>query len=196
VASVVLASASPRRRQLLARIVADFRVVPSVIEETLDAGPYEHAAMALAARKARAVAARVDGGLVLGADTLVVVDGDALGKPGDAAAARAMLRRLRGRDHRVVTGVAVVDAASGRGWEAVATSLVLMADYPESLMDAYVASGAPFDKAGGYAIQDLEGALVVGLVGSYTNVVGLPLGLTRRLLVAAGGSVVSGPRSL
>jgi septum formation protein len=196
VAVVVLASASPRRRELLARIVADFRVVPSAIEETLDSGPYERAVTALAARKARAVAARLHAGLVLGADTLVVVDGDALGKPEDAAAARAMLRRLRGRDHRVVTGVAVVDAESGRGREAVATSLVLMADYPESLIDGYVASGAPFDKAGGYAIQDLEGALVVGLVGSYTNVVGLPLGLTRRLLAEAGGRVLSESGSL
>jgi septum formation protein len=190
---VVLASASPRRRELLARIVAKFRVVPSAIEETLDAGPYEGAVTALAARKARAVAEQLGAGLVLGADTLVLVDGDALGKPVDAPTAQSMLRRLRGRDHRVVTGVAVVDARSGHTREAVASSRVLMAEYPESLIDAYVASGAPFDKAGGYAIQDLEGALVAGVVGSYTNVVGLPLGLTRRLLEAASASVVTGP---
>lgn len=190
---VVLASASPRRRELLARIVATFRVVPSAVEETLDAGPYEGAVTALAARKARAVAERLGAGLVLGADTLVLVDGDALGKPVDAPTAQSMLRRLRGRDHRVVTGVAVVDARSGRTREAVASSRVLMAEYPESLIDAYVASGAPFDKAGGYAIQDLEGALVAGVVGSYTNVVGLPLGLTRRLLEAASAGVVTGP---
>lgn len=190
---VVLASASPRRRELLARIVATFRVVPSAVEETLDAGPYEGAVTALAARKARAVAEQLGAGLVLGADTLVLVDGDALGKPVDAPTAQSMLRRLRGRDHRVVTGVAVVDARSGRTREAVASSRVLMAEYPESLIDAYVASGAPFDKAGGYAIQDLEGALVAGVVGSYTNVVGLPLGLTRRLLEAASAGVVTGP---
>jgi septum formation protein len=192
---VVLASASPRRRELLARIVAEFRVLPSAIDETLDPGPYERAVSALAARKARAVAERLEAGVVLGADTLVLVDGDALGKPEDRSAARAMLRRLRGRDHRVVTGVAVVDAGSGRTLEAAAASLVLMAEYPETLIDAYVTSGAPFDKAGGYAIQDLEGALVAGVVGSYTNVIGLPLGLTRRLLAEAGVVDVSGAGS-
>ena len=97
-----------------------------------------------------------------------------------------MLERLRGREHEVVTGVAVVDAASGREESTIAMSRVLMAGYGDATIAAYVASGSPFDKAGGYAIQDLGGALVDGVIGSYTNVVGLPLQATRRLLEGFG----------
>ncbi len=93
-----------------------------------------------------------------------------------------MLVRLRGRQHEVITGVAAVDAATGRSASTTAVSRVLMAAYPDATIDAYVASGSPFDKAGGYAIQDLNGALVDGVVGSYTNVIGLPVEATRRLL--------------
>jgi nucleoside triphosphate pyrophosphatase len=189
---VVLASASPRRRELLRLLVPEFRVIPSAIEEMLEPGPHDRAALGLARQKARAVAAMVPDGLVLGADTLVVIDGEAFGKPACPAMARTMLARLRGRAHEVLTGVAVVDARSGLGWDGVSRSLVLMADYPDSLIEAYVASGSPFDKAGGYAIQDLDGALAAGVVGSYTNVIGLPLDLTRRLLVEAGAAEVSG----
>jgi septum formation protein len=97
-----------------------------------------------------------------------------------------MLVRLRGRQHEVVTGVAVVDAATGRSASTTAVSRVLMAAYPDEMIEAYVASGSPFDKAGGYAIQDLDGGLVDGVVGSYTNVVGLPVEATRRLLEGFG----------
>lgn len=190
---VILASASPRRRELLASVCAEFAVMPSEVDEALPSLPPAQAAADLALRKARAVAARVSRGLVLGADTLVVVDGAILGKPADDDAARAMLRRLRGRWHEVVTGLAVVDAATGREATAVETSRVLMADYPEAEIEVYVASGAPLDKAGAYAIQDRGGALVDGLVGSYTNVVGLPLEATRRLLSDFGAPVTSGP---
>ena len=107
--------------------------------------------------------------------------------------ARAMLRRLRGRAHDVFTGVAVVDAATGREASGTARSRVLMASYPDATIDAYVASGAPLDKAGAYAIQDLGGHLVDGLVGSYTNVMGLPLGVTRRLLAGFGVPVSGAP---
>jgi septum formation protein len=189
---VVLASASPRRRELLKLLVPEFRVIPSAIEERLEPGPFDRAVRALARRKAAAVAAQVTDGLVLGADTLVVIDGEVFGKPACPATARAMLARLRGRAHEVLTAVAVVDARSGRSRDGVSRSLVLMADYPDSLIEAYVASGSPFDKAGGYAIQDLDGGLAAGVVGSYTNVIGLPLDLTRRLLVEAGAPGVSG----
>src|SRR5438874_805665 len=111
---LVLASGSPRRRELLATIVREFEVVPSEIGETLEAGPTSEAVARLAARKARAVAGRVGEGVVLGADTVVVLDGQALGKPGGAGEARAMLRRLRGREHEVITGIAAVDARRGR----------------------------------------------------------------------------------
>jgi septum formation protein len=164
----------------------EFDVIPSDVDETLEPGPIEQAVAALALRKARAVAARVGSGVVLAADTVVVIDGVVLGKPPGPDEARGMLERLRGREHEVITGVAVVDAATGRAESATAVSRVLMAAYPDATIAAYVASGAPFDKAGSYAIQDLDGGLVDGVIGSYTNVVGLPLEATRRLLAGFG----------
>lgn len=182
----MLASASPRRRELLRGIWAEFEVIPSAVDETLDAGPIAGAVESLALRKGRAVATRIGDGMVLAADTVVVIDGLVLGKPSGPEEARVMLERLRGRPHEVITGVAVVDAATGRADSTTAVSHVLMASYPETTIEAYVASGAPFDKAGGYAIQDLNGALVDGVLGSYTNVVGLPVQATRRLLERFG----------
>lgn len=188
---VVLASASPRRRELLARLVADFAVVPSGVDERL-AHPVTPAAVAaLAARKARAVAARLGGGVVLGADTVVVLDGEALGKPATADEARAMLRRLRGRAHEVITGVAVVDAASGREATDAVTSRVWMAAYPDAAIEAYVATGEPLDKAGAYAIQGGGAALVARYEGSWSAIVGLPLAATWRLLRALGVPVTA-----
>jgi septum formation protein len=183
---LVLASASPRRRELLARIAADFTVVPSEVEETLTGLPTPAAIAALALTKARAVAARLGQGIILAADTLVIIDKLPLGKPRDAAEARAMLQRLRGRQHDVTTGVAVVDAATGRELSTAITSRVLMREYSDAVIDAYVASGEPFDKAGAYAIQEAGGELVGGYIGSYSNIVGLPLEATRRLLAEFG----------
>ena len=184
--SLVLASASPRRRELLKHLAAEFAVTPSSIDERLDPGPLVDAVARLAEAKARTIAASLAAGAVLGADSIVVIDGDALGKPADAEEARTMLRRLRGRVHDVMTGVAVIDVPTGRAWTATEVTRVIMARYPDDLLERYVASGSPLDKAGGYAIQDLHGALVDALTGSYTNVIGLPLGLTARLLKAAG----------
>jgi septum formation protein len=185
-AGLILASASPRRRELLRTLGVEFRVVPSDIDETLVDGELTEAVAALALAKARAVAARVDDGVVLGADTIVVVDGVVLGKPADPRAARGMLRRLCGREHRVMTGVAVVDAASGRSATTAVVSRVRMAGYGQAEIDAYVATGEGLDKAGGYAIQGQGGALVAGYDGSFTNVVGLPLEETAGLLAAFG----------
>ena len=190
---VVLASASPRRRELLRQICPRFDVVPSEIEETLAGGPTTEAVAGLALRKARAVAARAGGAVVLAADTVVVLDGTALGKPAGLEEARDMLRRLRGREHEVVTGVAVVDTRTGREAVRSVVSQVCMAAYSDAILDAYVASGAPLDKAGAYAIQDLGGALVERLTGSYTNVVGLPVEETRRLLADFGVPVNEPP---
>ena len=147
----------------------------------------------LALRKARAVAAGVGEGVVLGADTLVVLDGEALGKPRDAADAAAMLRRLRGRGHEVITAIAAVDAATGREAAEAVITAVQMADYTDADIAAYVASGEPLDKAGAYAIQERGAALVAGVSGSYTNVVGLPVDETRRLLESLG-ALTSGQR--
>lgn len=186
---LVLASVSPRRRELLRQICPAFEVVPSEIEETLDEGPTQHAVVLLALRKARAVTAQAAGAAILAADTVVVIDGMALGKPPGAREAREMLTRLRGRQHEVVTGLAVVEAGARREASTAVVSRVLMASYPDATIEAYVASGSPLDKAGGYAIQDLGGQLVDAVVGSYTNVVGLPLAATRRLLGDFGVAV-------
>jgi septum formation protein len=148
------------------------------------------AVAAVALAKARAVAAALppdQRAVVLGADTEVVLDGRLLGKPEDAAGAARMLRALRGRAHEVVTGVALV-AAGGEPREAAeaVTSRVVMADYTDRDIAEYVATGEPMDKAGGYAVQGQGGRLVARVDGCYTNVVGLPVGTTRRLLAAWG----------
>jgi septum formation protein len=168
------------------RIWADFEVIPSDIDEVLESGPLAEAVTGLALRKASTVAGRVGTGVVLGADTVVVIDRVVLGKPVGAEEAEGMLARLRGRVHEVVTGVAVVEAETGRSEATAVVSRVLMAAYSDATIAEYVASGSPFDKAGGYAIQDLNGALVDGVIGSYTNVVGLPVEATRRLLEGFG----------
>jgi septum formation protein len=192
-AALVLASASPRRRDLLRSLGADFRVVPSEIDETLAPGSPRDAVAALALDKARAVAARVREGIVLGADTIVVIDGAVLGKPTGTADARQMLRRLSGREHEVITGIAVVDAAGGRFATTAVVSRVRMVGYGEAEIEAYVATGEPLDKAGAYAIQGRGGALVAALEGSFSNVVGLPLEETARLLTEFGVTVSASP---
>ena len=164
-------------------------MIPSAIEEVLEAGPTSAAVVSLALRKASAVAERVRGGVVVAADTVVVIDDVVLGKPAGADEARAMLVRLRGRQHEVLTGVGLVDAGSGRAVATAVVSRVLMAAYSGATIEEYVATGSPLDKAGAYAIQDLQGALVDAVVGSYTNVVGLPVEATRRLLAGFGVTV-------
>ena len=164
----------------------EFQVVPSDLDEILGSGPPSAAAARLALEKARTVAGRVGEGIVLGADTIVVIDGEALGKPSGPEDARAMLRRLRGREHEVVTGIAVVDARSGRCESTAVASRVRMAEYDESDIDAYVVTGEPLDKAGAYAIQGRGRALVAGYEGSFSNVVGLPLEETARMLAGFG----------
>lgn len=185
-AGLVLASASPRRRELLRRLVTRFDVVASTVDETLG-GPVSAAAVAAVAwRKARAVAAVAGTGLVLAADTVVVIDGEALGKPLDRAAARMMLRRLRGRPHAVITGVAVMRAPAGPGAWAAEVSTVVMRAVSDAEIARYVATDEPMDKAGAYAVQGEGARLVVAVIGSYSNVIGLPLAATRRLLAGAG----------
>ena len=189
---LILASASPRRRELLARLGLPFEVRPSGFEETLTPGtPAAALAIALARGKARDVADRLRAqgagpALVLGADTLVVVDGRPLGKPASREEARRFLALLRDRRHEVVTGVALVATADGREVADVVTSGVVMRAYGDAEIAAYVATGEPDDKAGAYAVQGAGGRLVDRVEGSYTNVVGLPLATTARLLRAFG----------
>ena len=190
---LILASASPRRRELLARLGVPFEVRPSGIEETLSPGiPAPTLATALARAKARDIAerlraARESPALILGADTLVVLDGRPLGKPASRGEARAMLRALRGRSHEVVTAVVLrPDDPDGHEAAVAVTSQVLMRPCTDDELEAYVATGEGDDKAGAYAVQGLGGHLVTRVEGCYTNVVGLPLGTTARLLRAFG----------
>jgi septum formation protein len=189
----VLASASPRRRDLLATLCADFIVEPPAVDETLDPGPPAAAVARLALRKARAVATRRSAGIVLGADTIVVVDGVVLGKPSSPADAASMLRRLRGRGHQVMTGVAVIDSATGEEASETVLSRVVMKPYSDAEIAAYVATEEPLDKAGAYAIQGAGRALVAGLEGSWSNVVGLPLESTAAMLRRFGAAVSAPP---
>jgi septum formation protein len=187
-ADLVLASASPRRRELLAGLGFAFRVLPSDYHED-DAGRAPAAAARAHARgKAEAVALAAPGALVIGADTLVVVDGAALGKPRDAAAAAAMLRRLAGREHQVITGLALArsEPACQRLTSRVEASetAVRFSALGEAEIAAYVASGEPLDKAGAYGIQGLAAQFVSEIRGCYFNVMGLPLELLTRMLRA------------
>lgn len=181
---LILASASPRRRRLLETLGVSFSVRPVDVDETPRAGEaprdYVHR---LAEEKA---AARVEAGeLVLAADTSVVLDGEILGKPSDAAEARTMLGRLAGREHTVLTGVALHAAGSGHRTHVEESRVRIAALTPEEL-SWYVDTGETMDKAGSYAVQGIGALFVESVHGDYTNVVGLPLPATYRLFRAAG----------
>lgn len=192
---IILASASPRRKELFQSLGVSFSVVNSGVEETTEAtdDPAKLAAD-LAAEKAETVAGRVSSELVLGADTVVVVDHEVLGKPVDDADARRMLRLLRDRWHEVITGVAIVDVSAASSDVRTVETRVRMAPYSDREIDQYVASGEPRDKAGSYAIQGLGSRLVETIEGCYTNVVGLPVCEVARLFSRFGVTVrASGP---
>lgn len=190
--SLVLASGSPRRRKLLAGLGLVFAVHPALGPEPdflpgMDPMIYAQSA---AVAKAREVARLHAKAAVLAADTIVVVDGDVLGKPRDAAEAVVMLLRLAGREHQVITGCCLRVEASGtdNGDEdlfAVSTR-VWMADFGPKALAAYAATGEPLDKAGAYGIQERAAFFVERIEGSYTNVVGLPLSETTGLLLRRG----------
>lgn len=188
---LVLASASPRRRELLAGLGLDFRLRPVDVDETTlpgeEARPY---VLRLAEAKAAAAAA-ADGELALAADTVVVVDGELLGKPRDPDDARRMLRRLSGREHEVLTGVALRGPSGEPFLSQAETTRVRFAELSPEEVDWYVASGEPFDKAGAYAVQGLGALFVDAIAGNYSNVVGLPLALVYRLLRRAGYPVLA-----
>lgn len=187
---VVLASGSPRRREILTRLGITFDVVPPDIDESPHPGERpESLATRLAQEKAQAVAERLgseEKRPVLAADTIVVLDNDILGKPRDAEHARQMLGRMTGRTHRVVTGVAVIDPPSFRCWsEAVSSEVEMRAADPQSIAD-YVDTGEPLDKAGSYGVQGEGGRRFVSEVrGSVSNVMGLPRRETLALLEKA-----------
>jgi septum formation protein len=178
---LVLASASPRRRELLAAAGFTFEVDAADVDETRRPGENapEYAGR-VAREKAQAVAARHPNAAVLGADTIVVVDGRVLGKPVDDADARRMLRALSGRAHDVLTAVALI--ADGDILTELARTTVWMRPLSDQEINAYVSSGEPRDKAGAYAIQGLASRFVTRIDGEYANVVGLPISMVDGLL--------------
>lgn len=197
----MLASTSPRRRELLERLGARFEVMApdEAAEAGLQAGRTirDTALAVVAAAEAKAASVLTQaprGSLVIGADTVVLLGGRLLGKPKDAAEAGRMLRRLSGRTHRVVTAVAVLESGSGRrgsGWE---ETRVRFRPLGEEEIAGYVASGEPLDKAGAYGIQGLGGLLVERVDGCYFNVVGLPLSTLQRLLRPLGHDLLLAAR--
>lgn len=182
---IVLASASPRRRELLTSLGLEFDIQPAQgPENTPDCGDAGEAVRAIALGKARAVAAQRPGDLVVAADTVVELGGVILGKPADEAEARAMLRALSGRTHRVYTGVAVI--AQGRESVRDEQTRVRFRALSDREIAAYTATGEPMDKAGAYAVQGRAALFIEGIEGDYFNVVGLPLCTLGQMLADFG----------
>lgn len=181
--SVILASASPRRRELLKKIVPRFRVVPSRVDEERfrEADPAAFAGRAAEA-KARAVGREHPRSLVIAADTLVSLGDEIFGKPGSRAEARSMLLRLSGRRHMVVTAVVMFHRQTGRILAGRETSWVTFKELSLEAVESYLDNNEYRDKAGAYAIQESGDILVRSLEGDYDNVVGLPGGLVKRLM--------------
>lgn len=184
--AIVLASASTGRSELLRRTGLAFIVDPSNCDETTDAStPGEHVRM-LALRKARTVADRHPDALVIGADSVIELDGAILGKPDSPAGAEQMLARLAAQFHRLVTGIAVVDSADGRYYCGVETTLVHIRQLSAEQIRAYVASGEPMGKSGSYDIQGLGATIIDRIEGDFSNVVGLPMAHLARALESFG----------
>lgn len=180
--SIVLASGSPRRRELLAMLVDEFEVIVSDCEETVTSQDPEKVTEELALQKAEAVAGslplRADPVLVIGADTVVSIDGKILGKPADQKQAAGMLRMLSGKSHNVSTGVALIGLEAGvQTWNKSfsETTVVTVAELAEEEIMSYVNTDEPYDKAGAYGIQGIFGKHIQGIEGDYNNVVGLPV---------------------
>jgi len=187
---LVLASQSPRRRELLVQIGIPLEVRPAHADESILPGETPHRYVLRVAReKARAVA----GEIVLGADTAVVLGAEVLGKPRDGEDARRMLRALSGTVHEVLTGVCVRRSEPALELDAVVATKVRFARLSPGEIDWYIATGEPLDKAGAYAIQGSGGAFVLSVEGSVSNVVGLPLAETADLLRRAGFPLFRGP---
>ncbi len=180
--SVILASGSPRRRELLAMLFDEFEVIVSDCEETVASQDPEKVTEELALQKAEAVAGslslRTDPVLVIGADTVVSIEGKILGKPADRHQAAGMLRMLSGKSHNVSTGVALIGLDAGvQTWNKSfsETTVVTVAELSEEEIMSYINTNEPYDKAGAYGIQGMFGKHIQGIGGDYNNVVGLPV---------------------
>jgi septum formation protein len=191
VKNLILASSSPRRAELLKQIGLDFQIMVCNVDETLPPGmsPPELVEF-LAERKAMEVARNLHDGIVLGADTVVVRQGQVLGKPRSEEEAFSMLLKLQGSTHDVYTGVALIDVRSGRKLVEHEKTRVFFRTMEEEEIRRYVASGEPLDKAGAYGVQGLAAIFINKLEGCYTNVVGLPLARLSVMLKAFGYNVL------
>ena len=173
---VVLASTSPRRREILSLLGLPFEVVsPDYDERVVPHRPAEREVLTFALGKARSVALQFPRDLVIGSDTMIQIEGEKFGKPDGVADARRILRVLSGRAHRILTGVAIIDGAGGPGLETVEEVSVQMHSYSEEQIESYLSRGESLDKAGAYSIQGEGRALIAGIRGDYLAAMGLPL---------------------
>ena len=175
-ASLILASASPRRQELLQSVGLKFKIIPARVNENYLAGesPRQHVKR-LSIDKAIIIARQYPDAWVLGADTIVVIDGLILGKPKNKTQAREMLQKLSGNEHKVFTGFTIAQAAAEVYQTKVIQSAVRFKTISPKEMDWYVSCDEPYDKAGGYAVQGKGTCFIQSIRGSYTNVIGLPL---------------------
>lgn len=188
---LILASSSPRRSELLKQLGLDFRILPCEVNETSPPGLRpDELVETLAARKAWAAAGLLDKGIVIGADTVVALNGQVLGKPTGTSDAVEMLRLLQGTNHEVYTGVALVDAGRREILIDHEQTRVYFKPLEEIEILRYVSTGEPMDKAGAYAIQGLAAMFISRLEGCYTNVVGLPLAKLSEMLRQFGYNVL------
>ena len=174
--SFILASASPRRQELLKFMGFDFTVIPSGVDEKFLGGEsVKGHVLRLSREKAQVIAGRNPGTWVLGADTVVIIDGDVLGKPGSKKEAKEMLMRLSGKKHRVLTGFSVVRKSVNVVKSGLVESSVFFTEVSEDELEWYIDTMEPYDKAGGYAVQGKAAFFIKEIRGSHTNVIGLPL---------------------
>lgn len=189
---LILASSSPRRFELLKQLGLDFEVIPSDVEEDVVSGesPREHV-IRLAEAKALDVGNRFPDAWVVGADTIVYVNGIILGKPKSQQEAQEMLRQLSGKEHTVLTGISVRHLKKKKGKREVVETAVRVKPLSPVEMEWYIGTGEPFDKAGGYGIQGIGSFMIESINGSYTNVVGLPLCELMQMLVRLKAITIS-----
>ena len=185
---LILASSSPRRKELLEQIGLRFEVVPGGVEEKIKDGenPVEHV-LRLAEEKALDVANGLKNSCVIAADTIVLVDGEILGKPAREQEAYQMLLKLSGKEHRVITGFCILNTGNGESVKESVETTVTFKELTEEEIRGYIKTKEPFDKAGGYAIQGKGSFMIREIKGSYTNVIGLPICEVVEALERVGG---------
>ena len=188
---LILASGSPRRIELLRMLGCKFQIVPSKVEEKINPrlSPIENVKR-LSRQKALDVASKISDGIIVAADTDVVLNGKILGKPKNKKEAKRILKDLSGKEHRVITGLAVIDAKTKKILQDTVVTKVKFRKLNNELIEKYIASGGPLDKAGAYGIQGRAALLVESIKGDYFNVVGLPLNALNQLLEKFGVSLI------